>query len=263
MNDKINLLNPDSTDFCTLDYECSYLPDRKVRMNYKHINNASKTFSSAVIQRGWRRFGKYFFHPICHGCNECKSIRIDASNYKLSKSQKKAIKRNKNTQIIVQKPSITKDHVALYNKYHLWKAQKDSWSHRDISNDEYFENFVDGANDFGKEVLYIVDDKLVGVDLIDILDDGISSIYFFYDPEYAHLSLGIYSLIYQINLAKILELRWIYLGYWVDGCKAFAYKTNFKPQQLLDGFPHITQDANWQEWDGTTLPKSLSTPLEK
>ena len=256
MNDKIDLLNPNSTDFCTLDYECSYLPDRKVRMHYKYINHAPKAFSTAVIQRGWRRFGNYFFHPICDGCNECKSIRIDAFEYQLSKSQRKAIKRNKNTQIIVQKPSITQEHIALYNKYHLWKAQKDGWKHRDISNDEYFENFVEGANDFGKEVLYVVDDKLVGVDLIDILDDGISSIYFFYDPDYARLSLGTYSLIYQINLAKILELRWIYLGYWVDGCKAFAYKTNFKPQQLLDGFPDITEDAKW-------LDKSLSTPLQK
>lgn len=86
---------------------------------------------------------------------------------------------------------------------------------------------------------------MIGVDLIDVLDDGISSIYFYYDPDYAKLSLGTYSLLYQINLADILDLEWIYLGYWVDGCKAFAYKPKFQPQELLDGFPDITDEAKW------------------
>ena len=58
-------------------------------------------------------------------------------------------------------------------------------------------------------------------------------------------SLGVYSLLYQIELARTLELKWIYLGYWVDGCKAFEYKKNFKPQEILDGFPEIDEDAGW------------------
>ncbi len=58
-------------------------------------------------------------------------------------------------------------------------------------------------------------------DLIDIVEDGISSIYFLYDPDYSYYSLGTYSLLKQIEFAKILKKRWIYLGYWVDGCKAF------------------------------------------
>jgi len=254
MNEELNLdpLNPPSTDFSMLDYDCAYIPGNKVRMNYKYVEKASKTFSTAVIARGWRRFGKYFFHPICNGCNECKSIRIDAKNYTYSKSQRKAIRRNKETRIIVQKPTLTKTHIDLYNKYHAFKSKKDNWSHRNISQREYSENFVDGAHDFGKEVLYIIDNKLVGVDLIDILDDGISSIYFYYDPDYARFSLGTYSLLYQIKLANILKLPWIYLGYWVEGCKAFSYKPNFKPQEILEDFPPITQTPLWTPWD---IPK--------
>jgi arginine-tRNA-protein transferase len=246
--EKIDLLNPPSTDFSMLDYECAYLPEKSVRMHYKYVQNASKTFATAVIARGWRRFGRYFFHPTCNGCNECKSIRIDVKNYKFSKSQRKVMRKNKETQIIVQKPTLTQAHLDLYNKYHAFKHEKDGWSHRNISQREYHENFVEGAHDFGKEVLYIVDGKLVGVDLIDILDDGISAIYFYYDPDYAHLSLGTYSLLYQIKLAQILELPWIYLGYWVDGCKAFAYKPKFQPQEILDGFPHISEIPEWEPW---------------
>ncbi|HEY9128847.1 MAG TPA: arginyltransferase [Sulfurovum sp.] len=248
MNEELDLLNPPSTDFSMLDYDCAYIPGNKVRMNYKYISKASKKFVTAVITRGWRRFGKYFFHPICNGCNECKSIRIDVNNYHFTKSQKKAIKRNIDTHIVVQKPSLTEAHIYLYNKYHSFKHEKDQWQHRNISQREYYENFVDGAHDYGREVLYIKDNKLIGVDLIDILDDGISSIYFYYDPDYANLSLGTYSLLYQVQLARAYKLPWIYLGYWVDGCKAFAYKPKFKPQEILDGFPHISQEPDWQEW---------------
>jgi len=237
---------PQSTDFCMLDYECAYLPNKSVRMYYKYTEEATQSYNTALIHRGWRRFGCYYFHPICNGCNECKSVRIDVNNFKLTKSQKKSIKRNSGTEIIIQKPSLTQAHIDLYNKYHAFKHQKDDWSHRNISPREYRENFVEGAHDFGKEVLFLKDGKIIGIDLIDILDDGISSIYFYYDPDYARLSLGTYSLLYQIELAKVLDLPWVYLGYWVDGCKAFAYKPKFQPQEILDGFPKIDKVADWK-----------------
>lgn len=245
MNKSLNLLNPDSKDFCMLDYECAYIPENKVRMNYRYVPHASSEFNSAVIKRGWRRFGCYYFHPICESCNACKSLRINVNAFTATKSQKKAKNRNKETRIIIQKPTISRMHLHLYNKYHSFKSDKDGWKQKGITTREYIENFVEGAGEFGKEVLYIQEDKLIGVDLIDVLEDGISSIYFFYDPDFSRLSLGTYSLLYQIELAKILELEWIYLGYWVEGCKAFAYKPNFKPQQILDGFPEMDIEPSW------------------
>jgi arginine-tRNA-protein transferase len=244
-----NPLEVDSTDFCMIDYPCAYLPDKQVRMHYRHIETASPQFSSAVIQRGWRRFGKYFFYPICHGCNACKNIRIDVEAFKPSRSQRRAIKRNRDTRIAIQRPTNTPDHVDLYNKYHAWKANKDNWKGTAINHREYHENFADGAHEFGKEALYIHDNKLVGVDLFDIVEDGISAVYFYYDPDYQHLSLGTFSLLYQIDLAKRLGLKYIYLGYWVDSCKAFAYKENFQPEEILDGFPLLDEEPDWQPWE--------------
>jgi arginine-tRNA-protein transferase len=245
MNKIDNPLFPDSKDFCMLDYDCAYIDGNSVRMNYKYVKSANIEFSTAVVHRGWRRFGHYYFHPICNGCSECKSLRIDVQNFKISRSQKKARSRNKDTKIIIQKPTVSQLHINLYNKYHNNKSKTDGWKQGSIGFQNYKENFVDGANDMGKEVLYIKDNKLIGVDLIDIVKDGISSIYFYYDIDYPRLSLGTHSLLYQIELAKILGLKWIYLGYWVDGCKAFAYKTNFAPMQILDGFPDVGDDANW------------------
>ena len=245
---KNDLLNPPSTDFSMTDYECSYLPNKLVRMHYKYVTQPNQTFATAVIQRGWRRFGRYYFYPVCQGCNGCKSLRIDVENFIPTKSQKKSIKRNKETKVVIQAPTVTSHHLDLYNKYHFHKQAKDGWRYKKISGKEYFENFVDGASNFAREVLYFKDEKLVGVDLLDVLDDGISSIYCYYDPEHSHLSIGTFSLIYQVALAKSMALPWIYLGYWVDGCEAFKYKTNFQPQEILDGFPPIDQEPKWVEF---------------
>jgi arginine-tRNA-protein transferase len=248
MKTQADPIHVESTDFCMLDYPCAYLPDQQVRMHYRHVEEATPEFGTAVIQRGWRRFGKYFFYPICQNCNACKNIRIRVADFKPSRSQRRAIKRNTDTRIIVQHPTNTPNHINLYNKYHQWKAQKDGWKGATISPREYHENFADGAHEFGKEALYIRDNRLVGVDLFDIVEDGISAVYFFYDPDYAHLSLGTYSLLYQIDLAKRLGLEYIYLGYWVDGCQAFAYKENFQPEEILDGFPPLEQKPDWVAW---------------
>jgi len=247
-NNNPELPNPKSTDFSMNDNSCAYIPGKRMQMHCKQVDVVSKTFSTSVTQRGWRRFGRNFFYPVCADCIECKSIRIDVANYKYSKSQRKTINRNEETEIRIQEPSITQDHIDLYNKYHVYKAERDGWNHQDISRQEYYENFVDGAHDFGKELLYFIDDKLVGVDLIDILDDGISSVYCYYDPDYPRYSLGTYSLLYEIKLAEMLGLEWIYVGYWVDGCKAFEYKENFQPIEILEGYPRTFEKPEWKPW---------------
>jgi arginine-tRNA-protein transferase len=217
-----------------------------MRLYYRYIPKATKELASKLIQRGWRRFGHSYFHPICHGCNECKSLRIDVANFKPTRSQRRAIKKNRQTRILIQKPSLKLKYVELFDRFHRFKAQKSGWDYWKIDLETYYNEFVVGAQDFGKEVLYFHEDRLIGVDLIDILEDGISSIYFFYDPDYQHLSLGIYSLLVQIDLAAQLGLPWIYLGYWVDGCPSFAYKLQFRPYQLLDGFPPVDEEPFWE-----------------
>jgi len=230
------------------DNNCAYLPGKSMRMSSKQVEDVSITFATNVTQRGWRRFGRHFFYPSCVDCTECKSMRIDINNYKYSKSQRKIINKNEETKIVIQEPNISQARIDLYNKYHLYKAKKDGWKHTNITGKEYYENFVDGAYDFGKELLYFIDDKLVGVDLIDILDDGISSVYCYYDPDYPRFSLGTYSLLYEIKLAQTLGLEWIYLGYWIDGYKAFEYKENFQPIQILEGYPRIAEQPQWKPW---------------
>jgi arginine-tRNA-protein transferase len=114
-----------------------------------------------------------------------------------------------------------------------------------VTPQNYYASFVQGYNDFGYEVLYFDGDRLVGVDLIDILPSGISSIYFYYDPASARRSLGRYSLLIQILMAKERHLPWIYLGYYVDGCRSLEYKREYTPLLRLDGRPAEDGEERW------------------
>jgi len=227
---------------------CAYIPGKNMTMHAKEVTDITKTFATSVAQRGWRRFGKKFVYPDCFECTACKSIRINVANYKYSKSQRKTINKNEETHISIKEPAVTQERIDLYNKYHQYKAQRDGWKHQDITKQEYYDSFVEGAYDFGKELLYYREGKLVGVDIIDLLDDGISSIYCYYDPEYPKFSLGTYSLLYEIKLAEMLGLQWIYLGYWVEGCQAFTYKEKFQPIEILEGYPKLFEKPNWKPW---------------
>jgi len=228
-----------------LEDKCSYLQGKEQTTHYKIIDNCSLRSSEALIQRGFRRFGKMYFRPICPTCDECKSLKIDVQNYTFSKSARRIIKKAHNIRQYLQKPSLTKEHLELFEKYHLYMHQKKGWDYSQTSPDHYYNSFVLGHEDFGYEVLYFDEDKLIAVDLIDILEDGISSIYFYYDPDYAKFSLGKLSLYQQIIFAQNAQKKWIYLGYYVKECPSLAYKAEYKPYLTLKGRPSEYEDAIW------------------
>ena len=101
--------------------------------------------------------------------------------------------------------------------------------------------------------MYFDGDKLIGVDLIDILEDGVSSIYFYYDPDYNHLALGKYSLYNQILFAKQRAKKWIYLGYYVEECPSLSYKAHYKPFLTLKGRPSEHEAYEWINQRESTL----------
>ncbi len=231
-------------EFSTND-KCSYLQNKEQTMHYKVINNCSAKQCQNLIEKGYRRFGKMYFRPICKTCQECQSIKIDIDNFNFSTSQKRVIKKASIFKMTISIPTITKEHLELFKKYHLYMKEKRKWDYQQTDIEHYYNSFVNGHNDFGYEILYYYDDKLIGVDLIDIFDDGISSIYFYYDPDYAKYSLGKFSLYNQIKLAKSNHKKWIYLGYLVEGCPSLAYKSHYKPYLKLQGRPNQDESPIW------------------
>jgi len=228
-----------------LEDECSYLDSMKQTTHYKVIENCDILNSQALIERGFRRFGKMYFRPICKDCNECQSIKIDVNSYTFSKSARRVLKKAKDVKSYIQTPTMTKEHLELFDKYHLFMSEKKGWSYSEVTPEHYYNSFVIGHENFGQEVLYFFEGKLIAVDLIDILNDGISSIYFYYDPEFSYLSLGKFSLYNQIKYAKHTDKKWIYLGYYVEECPSLSYKAEYKPFTTLQGRPNLDEPYKW------------------
>jgi arginine-tRNA-protein transferase len=225
--------------------KCSYLQNKEQTLHYKILENCSLICNHNLVETGYRRFGKMYFRPICYDCNECKSIKIDVENFNWSKSKRRVLKKAKDIEIFIKKPEVSKEHLDLYKKYHLYKKEKNGWDYHNVTPQSYYNAFVDGAYEYGYEVLYFFKDKLIGVDLIDILPHGISSIYFYYDPDFSRYNLGKLSLYYQIIMAKERGLKWVYLGYYVKDCPSLAYKADYKPFLTLQGRPDDITEAIW------------------
>ncbi|MSN96319.1 arginyltransferase [Campylobacter sp. FMV-PI01] len=237
------------TAFCTLETKCPYLSNEKSRTEYLYIKNCSFSLNSELVKRGYRRFGEYFQRPICGFCDECVSVRIDAFKFKLSKSQRRNLRKNLKTNWMITRPLVDREHVELFKKYHKYMEHKKDWKYYDMDIRKYYDIYVLGYGKFGKEIsFYDENKKLICVDLIDIVDDGISSIYCYYDPDFLHLGLGKFSLLKEIEFAKISNLRWIYLGYYVKGCDSLEYKKDFLPQEALREYVDFYQEPVWVDF---------------
>ncbi len=229
----------------SLNDKCSYLANKKQTMHYKIIDACDAQQCQEMIERGFRRFGKMYFRPICAECNECQSIKIDVKKFKFSKSMKRVMKKASHITSYIKEPSLTQEHLELFAKYHQFMRDKKGWDYNETSAENYYNSFVDGHNEFGYEILYYDEEKLIGIDLIDILDDGISSIYFYYDPDYSTFSLGKFSLYNQIKFAQTSKKKWIYLGYYVQECPSLSYKSHYKPYLTLQNRPHLDEKYLW------------------
>ena len=233
-------------EFIVDDKACPYLPDIMAKTRYRVIDRCSELECKEYVTHGWRRFGRLFFTPICEGCDACKSMRIDVFSFKPNRSMKRIMNKNRDTSLVIRRPSVTTDHLNLYAKYHEQMNDKKGWNSEPISASEYAHSFVQGHGNFGYEFLYIRDKKLIGVALVDILPNAVSAIYCYYDHDYADYSIGTYSILKQIEYAKKLGVEHLYLGYWVEENKSLSYKSKFKPYEILiEGF-ELGEESIWR-----------------
>ncbi len=229
------------------EHECGYFEDKNaVSVNNIFIEDCPSFFADMLMVRGWRRFGRGYFRPMCPDCDKCESIRVSVEDFEVSKTFRNIKNRNKETLHSLHRPEYSDEKLALHQKYHIERSEKRGWKLNDMDETKYIKMFVEGAGEFGYEIRYFKDAKLIGVDYIDILLDGISSIYFFCDPDYSHLSLGTYSLLMQVEIAKQLGLRYIYLGYIVRENASLQYKLKYKPNEILQGRPANEEVAIWR-----------------
>ena len=221
--------------FATPPHECSYLPDRTATMRYDLIDAATPAEYGERMRAGWRRFGHALFRPECPACSLCLPLRVDVTRFAPSRNLKRVAKLNAGGLTLrIGTPSVTDEKLHLYDRFHAFQSDFKGWPGKPPeSPDEYAESFVDNPFDT-EEWCYYLGEQLVGVGYVDVVPDGLSMIYFFYDPDARDRSPGTWNVLCGLASAAERKLPFVYLGYFVDGCRSLEYKARFTPNQRFD-----------------------------
>jgi arginine-tRNA-protein transferase len=215
--------------------------------SHKVIPHLSPEAYQNLLSRGWRRFGWQFFRPACRACTKCRSLRILVDRFRPTRSQRRALRRNDYIRIVVRAPTVSAEHLALYVAYHADMHERRGWASQDISAEQYIESFVQGGGGCAREFLYLEGDTLIGVGLVDVLPQALSSVYFFHDPRYRARGMGVFSLLKELEFAKSKGIPHQYLGYWNAECQSMSYKSQFCPHEILERYPPENESPVWTQ----------------
>lgn len=223
--------------FLTPEHDCSYMKGRKARSMF--VNPATTITSelySSLNQRGFRRSGKYLYKPHCESCNACIPSRVVVDQFKLNRSQRRVIKRNQDLTVKLL-PSIADE--SIYDLYDRYICARHSDGDMYPPSRDQFRSFLVERLSSTFYIGFYLDEKLVCVSVIDHVDDGLSALYTFYDPEPSHRALGVNAILWQIQETQKMGLHYLYLGYWIAECQKMQYKSAYTPQELF-------YDDHWQ-----------------
>ena len=213
-------------------FNCSYLEDQEERLLvYAGDGLSQKTDYEYLLGSGFRRSGDQVYRPHCPNCSACRSLRIAVADFSPSKNQKRVVSKNRDITYhtsIENKP----EYFALYHRY-ISERHADGSMFPPTS--EQYQGFL---NDDWTNTLYVelrLENKLVAVAVTDAMQNCLSALYTFFDPDLAHRSLGTLAILEQINQAHLLGKRYLYLGYQIDSCQKMNYKSKFLPnEQFID-----------------------------
>lgn len=214
---------------------CGYLPDQTWSLRYELVRGITAAEYGFRMRRGWRRFGHALFRPECPTCRRCLPLRVDAARFAPSRSMRRVAKLNDGElTLTVGKPAVTDEKLHLYDRFHSFQSDFKGWpeKHPEAA-DDYAESFVDNPFDT-EEWCYHMGERLVGVGYVDVVPDGLSMIYFFYDPDVRDRSPGTWNVLCGLAAAKARGLPWVYLGYFVEGCRSLEYKRRYTPNERFD-----------------------------
>lgn len=212
---------------------CGYLPEQTWRLEYEFVHRLSPEEYQERLDEGWRRFGHSLFRNRCPECCACQSLRVLVNEFRPNRSQRRCARANRgSTERLITKPSITREKLLLYYRFHEFQSQHKGWPEvEDTAYFAYIASFVENPLPT-EEWQYYRNGQLVGVGYVDVVPHGLSAIYFFYDPDYRRLSLGTWNILSLIEEAQQRGMRYVYLGYYVRGCRSLEYKANFHPCEI-------------------------------
>jgi leucyl-tRNA---protein transferase len=223
--------------FITAAGACPYLPGRMERKVFTHlVGHDSKNLNSQLSQGGFRRSQNIAYRPACDGCSSCVSVRVPVQSFDWSKSFRRTLKRNADMSSSIVPARATSEHYSLFRTYIDHRHSEGGMADMTVLD---FAAMVDDTLVDSRIVEYRIptaykpEGELVAAVLVDLLNDGVSLIYSFYDPELEQRSLGTFIILDMIRRTARLALPYVYLGFWIKESHKMRYKARFLPQERL------------------------------
>ena len=217
--------------YLTAPYPCSYLPGHMARSLVAAPNElVDAPAYSELIQIGFRRSGVYNYRPQCSQCRACVPVRLPVDRLEPSRTQRRAWNRHSNLTTAIRELAFDPEHYALYRRY---QSTRHAGGGMDQDSQEQYSQFLLTSHVDTQLIEFREGSELRMVSVVDVLEDGLSSVYTFYEPGLPHASFGTYNILWQAQLCRELAKSYVYLGYWIESSAKMAYKIKFRPLEGL------------------------------
>ncbi|MCC1497782.1 arginyltransferase [Alcanivorax sp. 1008] len=226
--------------FRTPAHPCSYLDDREATTLFVDPSTPmTSALYSRLSQRGFRRSGEFLYRPHCQGCNACIPVRVPVNQFQWRRRHRRLLERNADLTVESRPARFDRELYSLYARYIISRhGDGDMYP----PSEEQFTGFLISQWSDTRFFCFRAEGKLLAVAVVDRLEDGLSAVYTFYDPDESSRGLGNLAVLWELERCRREGLPYLYLGYLVDGCKKMAYKGNFRPLERL-------RDNVWQPSD--------------
>lgn len=215
--------------YITPEHICNYLPGRQARTLVADPGfPLDRTHYTKLADKGFRRSGNYIYRPDCPACKSCVPVRIDAGRFTMNRNHRRIWRRNRDLSVRTRPAHFRQEYFALYRRY-INTRHKNGGMENPAPAD--FMQFL--TCDWAETLFFEMrlENRLVAVAVADLLDNGLSAVYTFFDPDVSRRSPGIFAILYEVHEVNALKLDWLYLGYWIAGCQKMSYKNGFTALQ--------------------------------